>query len=254
MQNAWFIAVFLSFFVNFLLVMGTNRLAGYPSGWKKAMLAGLIGGLHAGGCLIKGFGFLGQTHWRIIMLAVMSFAAFGWSSGAVKRGALLTLLHLALDGIACGGLWPGLLAVAAVWLLCNLNDSGGEGKRSLLDVTITHGEKTLTLPALLDTGNTLRDPISGKGVVVVDSDAAKELLGLELPALNHPVETYAMKYQSGFRLIPYSSVGQPAGMLLGLKADSIQINGKKTNLVVAFAPHRIGRGEAYRALAGGGVL
>lgn len=200
---------------------------------------------------MRGFGFLGQPHWRIIMLLVMSLVAFEWGRGAFKRGALFTLLHLALDGIAGGGLLPGMLAVAAVWLLCHLHDYDGEGKPSILNIEIIHGDKVLRLSALVDTGNTLRDPISGRAVIVVDSVAATELLELEQAALLRPIETYVSNYQPGFRLIPYSSIDQPSGMLLGLKADKVLINGKDVDFVVAFAPHGIGRGAPYRALTGG---
>ena len=51
--------------------------------------------------------------------------------------------------------------------------------------------------------------------------------------------------------VPYSAVGQPSGLLLGIKVDQLIMNGNPSDAVVAFAPHRIGADRGFRALAGG---
>ena len=90
-------------------------------------------------------------------------------------------------------------------------------------------------------------------MLVVDAAAAYRLLGLEEAALRQPIETISRGIYPGLRLIPYSAVGQTAGMMLGLRVDQLRFNGICVEQIVAFAPQRIGRGEVYEALAGGNV-
>ena len=47
------LVVLLNFLVDLLLILGTNRLAGYPPGLKRAVPAALLGGAYAGGCCCR---------------------------------------------------------------------------------------------------------------------------------------------------------------------------------------------------------
>ena len=146
-----------------------------------------------------------------------------------------------------------LMSALLLAALCFVGFQRGRGKREYVSVEILHKEKRVCMTALCDTGNTLRDPVSGLPVLVVDATAAYRLLGLEESALRQPIETISRGIYPGLRLIPYSAVGQTAGMLLGLRVDQLRFNGICVEQIVAFAPQRIGRGEVYEALAGGNV-
>ena len=51
----------INFLVDFLLLMGTNRLAGFPSDKKRLFLASFLGAVYSGVCLLPGFRFLSNT-------------------------------------------------------------------------------------------------------------------------------------------------------------------------------------------------
>lgn len=249
------ILMLLNFGVDLLLLLGTNRLSGRPPGIRKAIPAAIFGGLYAGICVLPGFAFLGNTLWRVVSLAIMSGIAFGWNQGAIQRGVLFVFLSMALGGIVLtlgkGGLWSVLLSAGILGSLCLLGFRGKVGKTEYVAVNIRHGGKTVSMTALLDTGNTLKDPVTGLRVLIADSRAAMELLQLQASELLDPIGTISRGKQMGLRLIPYSAVGQPAGMLLGLKVDELRIDGKEVNQIVAFAPNMIGQGSGYEALTGG---
>lgn len=251
MKGIWLLVAFLGFMVHFLLVLGTNRLCGCTTRWKQAILAGLLGGIHAGACLLSGFGFLAQMHWRVIVLLLSAWTAFRYGGAMLRRGALFVLLHLAVGQIALGEVWPFLLATGVICLLCGTGLGPEQPKGEYAAVTITHGGRTVHLTALVDTGNTLKDPISGHRVLVVDSDVAWKLLGMDPTLLQKPLDTFTSHFTAGLRLIPYQTVGQPSGMLLGLRADELKINGKSQMQIVAFAPQKIGEGKPFQALSGG---
>ncbi len=249
------LVVILNFLVDFLLILGTNRLSGCPLGAKRAAAAGLLGALYAAGCIVPGFCFLSNGLWRFVCLVLMSLIAFGWNKDALRRGVLFVFLSMALGGIALGlgsgGFWAIIMGAIGVCLLCLLGFQGKPGQQYYVPVHITHEGKSVNLMALVDTGNTLRDPVSGTDVLVVDSDVGEKLLSLTSYQLAHPVETLAKNVCPGLRLIPYHAVGQSAGLLLGLRVEKVTVNGKKANVMIAFAPQRIGQGKPYQALAGG---
>ena len=240
----------LNFAVDFLLLLGTDRLAGFPCDGRRAALAALLGAVYSGACLLPGFSFLGGTLWRLVSLCLMAAIAYGWNRSTVRRTGVFILLSMALGGIALGlgrGTMPVLIAAAAgVWVLCRVGFGGRIG-REFCPVCIRANDTQLTLTALRDTGNSLRDPITGEPVMVVGAKAARMLWGLGPEQLRSPVEVMAL--QPGFRLIPYRAVGQPGGMLLGVRTE-VTMHGRTGKRVVALAPEEIGRGEGYQALVG----
>lgn len=248
------LVIILNFLVDFLLLIGTNRLCGYPMKPGRAAISALLGGVYAGACMLPGFRFLGNTLWRLVSLAGMSVVAFGWSRGMLRRCILFVFLCMALGGMALGigggGFWGLIASGAAVCMMCVVGFRGKAGGKQLVSVQLIHKGLRRHLVALLDTGNTLVDPITGQSVLVAGADVALQLLGITKEELASPIQTMEKGSVRGLRLIPYRAVGQPNGMLLATRLDEVRINGKEVGNLVAFAPQILGTGE-YQALAGG---
>lgn len=252
------VVIVLNFLVDFLLLLGTNRLAGFAQNAKRAALAAAVGGGYAALCLVPRLAFLGSIVGRLCCLALMAYIAFGRGKGALRRGILFVFLSMALGGIALGlgngGFGAIVLAALGVSILCVLGFCGRAGQEKFAQVDIALGNRRLRLTALLDTGNTLHDSVSGMPVLVVDAESAARLLDLSPAELADPVATLTQKRNHRLRLIPYHAVGQTAGFLLATKVDELLIDGRQENMIVAFAPQRLGQGKAYQALAGGNLL
>ena len=62
-----------------------------------------------------------------------------------------------------------------------------------------YGEKEILVDALFDTGNLLRDPITGKYVHIIDKEVSESLLG--------KVEHISLA-EYGIRLIPYKTIAK----------------------------------------------
>lgn len=251
------LVVLLNFLVDFLLLLGTNRLAGFPAGLRRSAAAAGLGGLYAGSCLVPGFRFLGNGLWRLVSLAGMGAVAFGWNRSALRRCGVFALLSLALGGMA---LWLGhgdfprlLLGAGLTWLLCHTAFGGRIGGKSYVPVRIGSGDSALRLTALVDSGNTLRDPITGEDVVIVGPEPARILTGLSREQLEKPLETLASRPLPGLRLVPYRTVGRDDGMLLALRFPEVTVGNRKSSRLVAFAPATLGEGSMYQALTGGSL-
>ena len=245
----------LNFLVDFLLLLGTNRLSGFPMGAWRCAGASLVGAVYSGACLIPGFRFLGNLLWRSVSLCIMGGMAFGCNMGALKRGGIFLLLSMAMGGIALSlgrGDMLSLMLCAALCLLLSLVSFGGQvGSREYIPLKISYEGRTVSLIALRDTGNTLKDPVTGEQVLVISSEVALRLTGLTEQQLRLPMETLAERSIPGLRLIPYRSVGNNGGFLLAKRFADVTIGDRKQSALVAFAAEGLGRGEIYQALTGG---
>lgn len=246
---------FMNFLVDFLLLLGTNRLCGYPPGWGRTASAAALGGVYAGACFVPRLAFLGNIYWRLVCLGLMAWIAFGTSKSALRRGIVFVFLSMALGGIAfCfgkGNVWSLLSSAALVSILCAVGFREKIGVRSFVPVELSYGGKCIKLTALHDTGNMLRDPVTGRGVLVVGADVATQLTGLSQHQLRSPVEAMSQTPLPGLRLIPYHALGQPAGLLLALRIQDVRIGKWKGSSLVAFAPEGLSREGTYQALTGG---
>ena len=94
---------------------------------------------------------------------------------------------------------------------------------------IKFDDKELEIKVLLDTGNMLRDPISGEAVILIEKEKLFEIIPRNIldnfeKILGGEYEEGAeFKYRTKLRIIPFTSVGKQNGMMLGIKADSVKI-------------------------------
>ena len=250
------LVILLNFLVDGLLLIGANRLTGHPTGWRRCALGAMLGGIYAGVCMLPGWHFLGGVLWRMVVLGAMAVIAYGFHLGALRRGTVFVLLSMALGGMAIG-LGKGdfssiLFSAAGIALLCVLGIRSPIGIDKYQQVELQWQGKRITMTALVDTGNTLRDPITGEGVLVVGMDAGAQL-GISREIIRDPITAMAQGSIPRARLIPYRAVGKPGGMLLMVRVDEVRLGGRSISKMVAFAPEEIGRNEGYQALAGGTV-
>lgn len=244
----------LNFLVDWLLLLGVNRMAGFPPGIGRTAAAAAVGGGYAGMCLVPGFAFLGSALWRGISLGVMSMTAFGLDLSALRRGALFLVLSMALGGLAIsmntGHFSQILLCAGALALLCRVGFRGKAGAQSFVPVELTYRGQCWRVNALEDTGNTLRDPITGEPVLVLERRLGQQMLGLTPEELADPVQTMSAHPELTLRLIPYQTVGQQGAFLLGMRCEAVKVGKRSTGGLVAFSSQRFGDGS-YGALTGG---
>ena len=129
-----------------------------------------------------------------------------------------------------------------------------------MDVEISIAGKRKVLTVLHDTGNTLRNPVDGRPVLVLEQSSLKDLWPAEINRIlqekRAPEEKMAKLYQEEipltFTLLPFRSVGVPAGLLLAVYSDFIRVNGKTyPKELIALSPGSVSDGGGYHGLWGG---
>ena len=128
-----------------------------------------------------------------------------------------------------------------------------------MEVTVSMAGQKQSLRVLHDTGNTLRDPVSGQPVLVVERDALRRFWNSEEMTIltDHapPEEKLAQLYRQGtayhFSLVPFRSVGVAGGLLLAVRSDYIAIGQKKyPRTLIALSDSVISDGGGYHGLWG----
>lgn len=141
------------------------------------------------------------------------------------------------------------------YVVLNLISKGSE----YYSIDIVCSDKIINVNALVDTGNSLVEPISNKPVIVAEYSALKDVLPCKL------VEIYDKKKESNLmeiisavsednfrksiRIIPFKSVGKEKGMMIGFVADSVKIKGNIINKpVIGICRFNLSKSGLYRAL------
>ncbi len=125
-------------------------------------------------------------------------------------------------------------------------------------------EKTIEAKAMIDTGNLAKEPITNTPVVIVESSLLENILPNKIlnnlenilgGDLSQISEEMQEKYVSKLRCIPFSSLGKQNGMLLGIRADEIQVETQdekkiSNNIIIGIYDKSLTKRGEYRALIG----
>ncbi len=207
------------------------------------------------GVVICGISF-GSWKPRILLKRTLVFCLMTYAMGAFVLGILyFTDAGIRLGGMVRNGVFYFditlgflilccVLAISALWMW--LRKAKSAVSRNCTIVTVVRNGKKARLTALVDTGNCLKDPFSGKSVLVAETKALKELFKTgEAP------QSICTHLPPGFRLIPYSSVGNACGLLAAFTPDETIVNGEsRKDIAVALYGGTLCKNGDYNALIG----
>lgn len=273
----------LNAIMDYLLLLCSARLAGEELPRLRMAIGAVLGGAYAVVAVLPGMEFLLHPVCKLGSAALMVVVGLGAGRRLLRQsviffalacafgGGVLAISLLGGQGLSLGGglVYSGmdvkivLLSAAGCYVLFALalsrvgrhTPENGE----LVPVRLKLFDREVSFTALVDTGNTLSDPVSGRQVVVADADI---LTGLFLQGdapdaleLNAPDRALARlntgRWRGRFRLLPYRAVGVECGLLLTVRVDSLVVEGKDRGpALVAFSPTHVSDGGGYRALVG----
>ena len=262
------------------LLACSARLCGEQLRWRRMIPAGLFGGAYAVAAVLPELSFLRHGLVKASMAAAICLAAFGAGAryfrltavfcamGCLFAGLVTAFTQLTGTGLMRlpgGGVYPvSALALCSIGALClaavRLLFANGlqHAARTFETLELRLGEAVVTLRALVDTGNTLKDPMTNEPVLVLDWRAAARLLpsaGLREEEFQHPAELMRRLMRDDpslrLRLIPYRAVGVSQGLLLAVRCERKGRRGKFRPTLAAFSPTPVSNDGAYEALTGG---
>ena len=134
-------------------------------------------------------------------------------------------------------------------------------KQTFYHIRILFDNREISMTALVDTGNSLHDPISHFPVIVAEFSEIKSFLPDSLKIMFYEEKDDDMlhvvshlqesKIAGRIRMIPFTSIGKQNGMLLGFKPDKVIIAEKELELqdvIIAIHNFQLSKDGVYHAL------
>ena len=175
--------------VNVCLLLLTSRLMGYQTDRKRIAAGAALGSM--GACLLEtGSAYLTTAGWflgTILTAAVMIRTAYGKRNTYIKCLVVLYLEGWLLGGpiryleqfcvpagfmMAGGSMVLAGILLAVEWVLVKLR----KREDIICPVALYLGEASISTEGLVDTGNSLRDPVSGRPVSVCTEPVLQALV------------------------------------------------------------------------------
>lgn len=173
--------------------------------------------------------------WPVTPRRLAVLAAWFYGLGCFVAGGALALLSVAAERHGGTSALPLALllsmaaAVAAgraLWRMWRRRSGPG---RLYVTLGLTCEGRAVRVPALVDTGNQLRDPLTGTAVVVVEEAAVASLLPQDLRAavtggddiIAWARAASACGWHDRLRIVPFASVGRERGFLAGFRPDAL---------------------------------
>ncbi|MBQ8849411.1 MAG: sigma-E processing peptidase SpoIIGA [Clostridia bacterium] len=252
MQTVYVDLYFLiNFSMDFLCLYLTSKLLSVKLPLFRGLLAAAVGGIYANVALLLPIGGISSVLLDAAVCALICFTAF-WRKREWKRLFLYILIYTAVSA-ALGGAMTALYYIfnrtdifgfiresdgdgLSVWLFALLaiisaaiTLVGGRGFTKRMsareaEVEITYLTRSVRLHGICDSGNLLRDPISGKPCIVADRSKMKEILPETLLSADAAgLERLSADERRRIVLIPTKTVSGE-GMLIGIRVEKIKIS------------------------------
>lgn len=136
-------------------------------------------------------------------------------------------------------------------------------KDMICKIKIKLNGKEVVLDTMVDTGNMLKEPLTGNSVVIVEKTSLYDLIPKEILNNTESIlggdfkeipEKIKNEYISRLKIIPFSSLGKQNGMLIGIKPEKLEVINEqieeKNNAIIGIYNKSLTKRGEYKALIG----
>lgn len=266
---------FVNFIINILILEGTGAIMREEAKPWRVLLGAAVGAGYAAVIFFVNIGSLLGFVIKIAASALIVLCTFGYKGGGrfmkmiagfylvsfMFGGALIALLSLTDLGRNMGAVYSnGALYVTLPWkilflssavtyflivLFARIRKKRLEKAAIKRDLTIYIQGKRIDIKAIIDTGNSLCDPITGTPVIICEYSLIENLLPKEGGTLLEKM----MKAKLKVRVIPFSSIGKENGVMMGFLPDKTEVDGCETEkCIVGISENKLSKEADYHAL------
>lgn len=282
--------VFLeNFLLNFIIIFSTSLITKSKTTLFKMVITSAFGSLFS----ISEYIYFGiKENEKFIFKFVLSIVMISMTFGFKKKKLLFNLVVFYLVSLSFGGLSfatlffinsekiiikndmflgisllesiviASIICFVLILVLIVCLKIYEKKKSELIEIEIINNGKTHKVMALYDTGNLLKEPITQKDVIIVEKgelydicdnnflDSIKDILNGKW------IGDENSNYK--FCLIPFSSLGNENGILIGFKPDYIKVNIEeeifKNEVFVGIYDGKLTNNNLYTSLIGLNIL
>lgn len=277
--------------MNYIILYATGLISKNKISHLRIIFASIIGAIYAVTEYISKLNIYSNILLKIILSIVIVFIAF-YPQNVKKMFKLLVLFYLTtftFGGVATyliyvlkpqniiikNGMYVGTYVLKVIFIgaivgtiiliiAFKFAKNKITQKDMICKVKIKLNGKEIVLDTMVDTGNMLKEPLTGNPVVVVEKTSLYDLMPKEI--LNNTElilggdfgkipENIKNEYISRLKIIPFSSLGKQNGMLIGIKPEKLyvineQSEEKKDNAIIGIYNKSLTKRGEYNALIG----
>lgn len=277
--------------MNYIILFATGYLMKIKMKQLRIIVSSMLGGIYAVIAYLEILPVYSSFGMKVVLSILMVYIALKpkgvkilskqliifYLTSFVFGGCAFALLYfvrpqdiLMRNGVYVGtypikiALLGGIVGFIITYIAFRIVKTKLHRKDILYNIEITLQEKRLKVKAMLDTGNLLKDPISKMPVIVVEKEQLYSLLPIQL--LDHIEEWIGgdekflnqieeKELIARFRIIPFSSVGKQNGLMLGFKADQVEIEKEedmqvRKDVIIGIFNQKLSKDKRYSALIG----
>ncbi|MCL2404442.1 MAG: sigma-E processing peptidase SpoIIGA [Defluviitaleaceae bacterium] len=132
-------------------------------------------------------------------------------------------------------------------------------RQMLMNVMVCLNEKYIFFDALVDTGHSLKDPLSQSPVIVAEFEQIQDFLPDGLKGMFYDrqetniagvITSQESPFYQRIRMIPFTSIGKSSGMLIGFRPDQVMVGAKNSrqDVVIGIYNDKLTPDGRYQAL------
>lgn len=213
-----------------------------------------------------------EIEWKKILKQVVFFYLTSFTFGGIAFMLLYFVnpQNIIMNGTYFVGTYPLKITVLAggvgfiiITIVTQYIKNKITEKTMIYDLEIFFDGRTTKIKSMLDTGNLLKEPITNADVIIVEKESLLGIISKDvLENLNNIVKGKWISsnniHSYKFKLIPFSSLGNESGLLLGFKPDYIKIYKEeeffRNDIIVGIYNGKLTKNNLYTSLIGLNIL
>lgn len=284
------IVFFENFILNYIIILSTAIISKSKIRMINIMLSSMIGGIFSILNYMMNIDILGNMVFKIIISILMMLTAFKEYKikKLIKQLLFFYLVSFTFGGIAfmllffikpqniimksnhLVGTYPlkitilaGIIGFVVIFLIERIIKDRLNKKSMICDLEIFYNGKTKKIKTMIDTGNLLKEPISKNDVIIVEKESLKGIISKDiLENITHILKGNWIQseniYSYKIKLIPFSSLGNDNGLLIGFKPDYIKIYSDdeiaRNDVLIGIYDGKLSKTNQYTSLIGLDIL
>lgn len=276
--------------MNYIILYATGLISKNKIYYIRIFFASLIGAIYAISQYISKLNIYSNIIIKMILSIIIVFVAFNPQDvkKMCKQLVLFYLTTFTFGGVATyliyvlkpqniiikNGMYVGtyvlkvifigaILGTVILFVAFKFAKNKITKKDMICKVKIKLNGKDKILNTMVDTGNMLKEPITGNPVMVVEKTVLYDLMPKEILNNTDAIlggdfdkipEDIKYEYMQRLKFIPFSSLGKQNGMLVGIKPEKLEVISEqvveKSNAIVGIYGKSLTKRGEYNALIG----
>lgn len=274
--------------LNYIIILSTAIISKEKINFIRIVTSSIVGGIFCILNYIFQIPMYLETILKIMISIIMMKIAFNKNKRFIKTLMFFYLVSFTFGGIAFMllfiispqnvklngntliGIYPLKVAILAgafgfmiISIIAQIIKNKYEKKTMICDLEIFYKGNCKKIKSMLDTGNLLKEPLTKADVIIVEKESLYGIINKEiLENINEIIKGSWLEdsnvHSYKLKVIPFSSLGNENGILIGFKPDYIKVYDEeeyiRNDVIIGIYNGKLTKNGMYSGLIGLGIL